>query len=91
MYVHTQAESVVTAVQDEQDERRRLSDEIEEVIKLGKYIEGITCSIKIRFKLQASAEEILAGSWRLARKERFKKLWLTRDWHIPRIITFCFY
>ena len=35
--------------------------------------------MKIRLKLQASAEEILAGSWRLARKETFKKVWLRRD------------
>ena len=35
--------------------------------------------MKIRLKSQAFAEEILAGSWRLARKERFKKAWLRRD------------
>ena len=36
------------AVQDEQDGGRRLSNQIEEVIRLGKYIEGKTCTIKIR-------------------------------------------
>ena len=35
--------------------------------------------MKIKLKLQASAEEILAGSWRLAREKRFKKVWLKQD------------
>ena len=73
------AESVVMAVQDEQDEGRKLSDQIEEVIRLGKYIEGKTRPMKIRLKSQASAEEILAGSWKLARKEILKNVWLKRD------------
>ena len=35
--------------------------------------------MRIRLKSQAFSDEILAGSWRLARKERFKKVQLRRD------------
>ena len=57
----------------------RVRDEIEEVIVFGKYIEGKTRSMKIRLKSLASAEKILAGSLRLTRKKRFKKVWVKRD------------
>ncbi|MPC28259.1 hypothetical protein E2C01_021458 [Portunus trituberculatus] len=63
---------------DDEEESRRLSGEIEEVYRLGKY-EGKTCLLKIRIRSQAVAEEILAGSWRMGRKEVYKNVWLRRN------------
>ena len=57
LHENKSAESVVMAVQDEQDEGWRLSDEIEEVIRLWKYIKGKTHPMEIRLKSQASAVE----------------------------------
>ncbi|MPC84939.1 hypothetical protein E2C01_079693 [Portunus trituberculatus] len=65
------AEKVVMEVKDDEGEGKRLSKEIEEVYRLGKDEEGNTRLLKIRIRSQASAEEILADSWRLERREAY--------------------
>ncbi|MPC76213.1 hypothetical protein E2C01_070620 [Portunus trituberculatus] len=73
-YEKKQAEKVVMEVKDDGEEGKRLSEEIEEVFRLRKYEEGKTRPLKIRIRSQEGAEEILASSWRLGRKEAYKNV-----------------
>lgn len=54
-------------------------DEIEEVIRLGKYVEGQSKSMKIKFMSQAAPEETLNSSWRLGKVEEHKNTWVRKD------------
>ncbi|MPC32819.1 hypothetical protein E2C01_026150 [Portunus trituberculatus] len=74
-YEKNQAEKVVMEVKDDDEEPKRLSKEIEEVYRLGKHEEGKTRPLKIRIRLQTSAEQSLAGSWRLERKKKCIKMY----------------
>lgn len=47
--------------------------EIEEVIRNGKYVEGMKRQLTIRFRSQTSVEEVLVLMWNLARK-KFKNV-----------------
>ena len=49
------------------------------MFRLGKYVEGKSRPMKIRLRSQASAEEVMAGSWRLAGKDEYKRVWLRND------------
>ncbi|MPC57744.1 hypothetical protein E2C01_051731 [Portunus trituberculatus] len=75
-YEKKQDEKVVMGVKDDEEEGKRLSEEIEEVHRLGKYEERKICPLKITIRSQAGAKEILAGSWTLGRKEVYKNVWL---------------
>lgn len=41
----------------------KYEEEIEEVLRLGHYLEGRTCLLKIRFKIWTVANEIIAKTW----------------------------
>ena len=73
------AEEVVEAVCEEQDGGSKISEEIEEVFRLGKYEENKSRPLKIRLRSQVAAEELVARSWKLASRECYKKVWLRRD------------
>ena len=73
------AEGVLGAVQDGNTEARALGDDIEEVVRLGKYEEGKQRPMRIRMRSQVAAEQALAGSWRLAKREEYKKVWVRPD------------
>ena len=73
------AEGVLVAVQDGNTEARALGDDIEEVVRLGKYEEGKQRPMRIRMRSQVVAEQVLAGSWRLAKREEYKKVWVRPD------------
>lgn len=67
---------LVNDVTEHEDDWQR---EIEEVTRLGKYVERKSRPMRIKFKLQAAAEEVLSGAWRLGRKEDCKNIWIQRD------------
>ena len=46
---------------------------------VGKFEEGKQRPMRIRLRSQVAAERVLAGSWRLASKEEYKKVWVRRD------------
>ncbi len=56
-----------------------LDGEIEEIHRAGKYQEGQERPLKVRFRSQVSAEEVLAGAWKYARTHDFKNIWMKRD------------
>ena len=70
------AKGVINKIQDENQE---LEKDIEEVFRIGKYVEGRHRPIKIKLKLQTTIEELLARSARLASKEETKDIWMKRD------------
>ena len=73
------AKGVLRSVQGEDDEAREICEEIEEVTRIGKFEEGKQRPMRIRLRSQVTAERVLAGSWRLASKEEYKKVWVRRD------------
>lgn len=65
------AEDIVSEVE---DDGIKLEEEIEEVVRIGNYTEGEQRLMKIRFRSQTKAEDILAKSWKLVNKEEFKNV-----------------
>lgn len=55
-----------------EEEDGRIIDETEEVVRLGKYVEGVKRPLKIRFRSQTAAKEGLVKTWKLARKEEYR-------------------
>ena len=74
-------DDVVRHVQDESDE---WVNEIEEVHRLGKYKEGEARPLKVKFRAQSTAVEVISNAWKLDRVERYKKVWIKRDMNEER-------
>ena len=60
-------------------EDSKLENEVEEFRRLGKYVQGKSRPLKIKFKSQVDAEEALAGASKLAKKEETKNIWIKKD------------
>ncbi len=45
---------------------------------MGRYVEGRQHPTKIRFRLQAAAEEIIGEAWKLARVEEYIQIWIKK-------------
>lgn len=60
-------------------DNKELTEEIEEYRRLGRYQEGGHRPIKIRLRSQVAAEELLVRAKRLARMEKYKKVWIKRE------------
>ena len=61
------------------NETNECQGEIEEVSRIGKYEEGKNRPMRIKFKSQTSAEEVINGAWRLGKREDYRKIWIRRD------------
>ncbi len=51
----------------------------EEIKRLIRYVEGGQSPMKIRFRSQVAAEETLSKSWKLAKVEEYKQVWINRE------------
>lgn len=71
-----EVEHVIEAIQEEDN---KIVGEIEEVFRLGKYKEGVQRPIKIRFRSQVAAEEVVGRAWKLSKTENYKKVWVRKD------------
>ena len=69
-------EDVVRTVQGEGDD---WVGEIEEVHRLGKYSEEGIRPLKVKFRAQSTATEIISYAWKLDKVEQYKKVWIKRD------------
>lgn len=80
-HVREKEEKEVAAkiVEAAQAEDKSMEAEIEEVQRMGKYQEGGQRPLRVRFRSQNSAEEVLAGAWRLSKCEDHKDVWIKRD------------
>ena len=70
------AKDMITSVQ---DKGQGLKREIEEVYRIGRYKEGGQRPLKIKMRAQASVEEILARTGKLAGSTKYKDMWIKRD------------
>ena len=52
---------------------------VEEIHRIGKFEEGKNRPVKVKFATQARAEEVVNNAWKLAGKEKFKKVWINKD------------
>ena len=73
------ARNIIKRVQDDEQE---LEKEIEEVYRIGKYNEGNHRPLKVKLKSQATAEEVLARTGKLANIEECKNIWIKRDMNL---------
>ena len=68
-------EKVIGSLQEE----NKATPETEEIQRLGRYKEGEHRPMKIRFRSQTAAKDLLGKASKLARIEEFKQIWIKRD------------
>ena len=61
------------------EDDEQTSNMMEEIHRIGKFEKGKDRPIKVKFTTQVKAEEVLNNTWRLAGKEKFKKVWINKD------------
>ncbi len=67
------AEDIVRNIQREGENR---ISEIERIHILGKYIER---PLKVKFRAQTTAMEVISNTWKLDKTEQYSKVWIKRD------------
>lgn len=72
------AKEVIASLNNE-DEDERYEEEIEEVYRLGPFKQGENRPLKVKFRSQAEAEELLYRAGRLSKMDEYKDIWLKRD------------
>ena len=72
------AKEVIASLNNEEEDER-YEEEIEEVYRLGRFKQGENRPLKVRFRSQAEAEELLYRAGRLSKTEEYKDIWLKRD------------
>ena len=68
---------VIQVLNDEEEEA--LEKEIDEVQRIGKYKEGGKRPIRIKFKSQTAAMEVLQRTGKLKETEKYKSVWIKKD------------
>ncbi|MPC10357.1 hypothetical protein E2C01_002991 [Portunus trituberculatus] len=71
-----------TIIKQDQDSTQELNQEVEEVIRSGRYSEGAKRSMKVRMKSQVGVEEIMARKGKLADDTEHKDIWIKRDMNL---------
>ncbi|XP_076032713.1 uncharacterized protein LOC143020304 isoform X2 [Oratosquilla oratoria] len=72
-------EKVSQLLESVQEDEPGIMKQIEEKFRLGKYSTDKTRPIKIKFKSQTTAENILSKTGKLATSEQYKKIWIKRE------------
>lgn len=62
-----------------QDKGKNMEEEIEEITRTGKFVEGGHRPLQVRFKSQAAAGDLLAKSWKLSKKEDYKNVYINTE------------
>ncbi|MPC17837.1 hypothetical protein E2C01_010704 [Portunus trituberculatus] len=65
-----------------QDSTQELDQEVEELIKLEKFIEQGRRPMKVRMRSQVAVEEIMTRKGKLADDTEFKDIWIKRDMNL---------
>ncbi|MPC42099.1 hypothetical protein E2C01_035713 [Portunus trituberculatus] len=68
-----------TIIKQVQDSTQELEQEVEEVIRLGRYNEGGRRPMKVRMRSQVAMEEIMTRKGKLADDVEHKDVWIKRD------------
>ncbi|MPC67751.1 hypothetical protein E2C01_061934 [Portunus trituberculatus] len=73
-----------TVIKQVQDCTQELDQEVEEVIRLGRYSEGGRRPMKVRMISQVAAEEIMARKGKLADDTEYKDMWIKREVNLEK-------
>ncbi|MPC83970.1 hypothetical protein E2C01_078694 [Portunus trituberculatus] len=68
-----------TIIKRVQDGTEEFDQEVEEVIRLGRYSEGVKRPMKVKMRSQVAVEEIMARKGKLADDVDHKEIWIKRD------------
>ena len=68
---------LIKVLNDEEDEA--LEKEIDEIHRIGKYVEGGKRPIRIKFKSQSAATDVLQRTGKLKEMESYKTVWIKKD------------
>ncbi|MPC58110.1 hypothetical protein E2C01_052105 [Portunus trituberculatus] len=71
-----------TIIKQVQDSMQELDQEVEEVIRLGRYSEGSRKPVKVRMRSQVVVEEIMGRKGKLANDTEHKDIWIKRDMNL---------
>ncbi|MPC12742.1 hypothetical protein E2C01_005446 [Portunus trituberculatus] len=71
-----------TVIKRVQDSTQEFDQEVEEVIRLGRYTEGGKRPMKVKMRSQVAIQEIMARKGKLANDVDHKKIWIKRDMNI---------
>ncbi|MPC08236.1 hypothetical protein E2C01_000814 [Portunus trituberculatus] len=77
-----ECELAKTVIKRVQDSTQELDQEMEEVIRLGRYSEGGKRPMKVRMIFQMAVEEIMARKGKLADDIEHKDIWIKRDMNL---------
>ena len=61
------------------NENEKWIEEIEEVRRFGKYNKGETRPMRIKFRSEVTAKEVLSVSWKLNKETEYSKIYLRKD------------
>ncbi|MPC94615.1 hypothetical protein E2C01_089792 [Portunus trituberculatus] len=64
-----------TVIKRVQDSTQEFDQEVEEVIRLGRYSEGVKRPMKVKIRCQVAVEEIMARKGKLADDVDHKEIW----------------
>ena len=62
----------------DEDENTKFEEKVEEIMRLGPYIEGSVRSIKLRLKTRTATEEILVRTYKLRDIVEYKDVFINR-------------
>ena len=62
-----------------EEDGEALEEEIDEIQRLGRYTEGGKRPIRIKFKSQTAATDVLQRTGKLKEIEEYKEVWIKRD------------
>ena len=69
----------VKNILDNLGQERNLKEEVDDLVRLGKYKEGEHRPLKLIFKSQSATEEALSLGWKLKESENFKNIYIRRN------------
>ena len=72
--------AAVRVMKEVEQEDRSFVEETEEVTRIGRYAEGGSRPLRVKFQSQSAAEDVLSRVQRLARREGFKNVWIKKDY-----------
>ncbi|MPC30350.1 hypothetical protein E2C01_023611 [Portunus trituberculatus] len=79
MRKHEERKLAKTIIKKVQDSTQELAQEVEEVIRLGRFSEGSRIPMKTRKRSQVAVEEIMRRKGKLANDTEHKDIWIKRD------------
>ncbi|MPC74698.1 hypothetical protein E2C01_069072 [Portunus trituberculatus] len=77
-------ELAIIVIKRVQDSTQEFDQEVEEVIRMGRYSEGGRRPMKVRMRSQVSLEEIMVRKGKMADDVEHKDIWIKRDMNLEK-------